>query len=736
MVKVKDNSITLNNVTAGISNDEYGFVGSVFDARWVNIRENSHYYSLGNWAENIVQISNSTADVINSIYVPSTVYWMYASNSGKIYGYLNNANNWWWEVFKYWPQWETAYMQIFTMWNYGIVLSRNYIHRRIYDSNSTSFWLLGGDPVVNWDFATDSDWTKGTGWTIDTWTTRANHAAGSASDLSQTLTVTNNAYYRVSVQWSVTAWTLTVKMWWTTIWTITATGSIAFVPFWRTTTSTSEALVFSASADFVWYISFVSVNKTNMQESVTSTPAVVNGTFDTDVSWTKWTWRTIPWGAGAQHASGTGSDLSQTLAVKSWVKYRIVVEFTKTSWTSLVVKMWWDTQWTLTASWTYTYTRTAESTSELLAFTASSDLVASIDNVTVDEIITLGQSYHHPYIISSPYLYIGGKNIVTKIDTSTSPRTNTNELTLPTDEEIRWMTNIWTRFYIYTNRIDWTWARQYLWDWFSAQPDETIERPRKTILWVQNNWNFDYVVTWVGQYRELYKVSWRERVKLFQSWYIDNFSTYRFAFIDWTNVYNPMTIVRDLVYIAWNSGLWKYWAELPWLPESLSKTIGSSGTYRAVTSDLEGSNIYYSAITAAKPYVYYITRNDLNRADGNSYCPQGWIEYNPILRDRLSSIKRLEKLQIGYQLQWSQTNIKIYVKIDDWSYTLIKTITGTGSTVAYGRSNVVTQDWITANAGTKFYKIQFKVELNTTSGSLTPKIFDLSLRVDWTSDVF
>lgn len=55
---------------------------------------------------------------------------------------------------------------------------------------------LGADLVLNGDFATDTIWTKGTGWTIPGGST-ANHAAGTASDLSQTLTLSPTTYYRV-----------------------------------------------------------------------------------------------------------------------------------------------------------------------------------------------------------------------------------------------------------------------------------------------------------------------------------------------------------------------------------------------------------------------------------------------------------------------------------------------------------------------------------------------------------
>ena len=54
---------------------------------------------------------------------------------------------------------------------------------------------LGSELVTNGDFAADSDWNKGTGWTIGSGV--ATHAAGTASDLDQTISVTEDTFYRV-----------------------------------------------------------------------------------------------------------------------------------------------------------------------------------------------------------------------------------------------------------------------------------------------------------------------------------------------------------------------------------------------------------------------------------------------------------------------------------------------------------------------------------------------------------
>ena len=51
--------------------------------------------------------------------------------------------------------------------------------------------------MTNGGFATDTDWTKGTGWTINTTTGVASHAAGSSGNLDQSIPLVTGAAYEV-----------------------------------------------------------------------------------------------------------------------------------------------------------------------------------------------------------------------------------------------------------------------------------------------------------------------------------------------------------------------------------------------------------------------------------------------------------------------------------------------------------------------------------------------------------
>lgn len=69
---------------------------------------------------------------------------------------------------------------------------------------------LGAELVVNSTFATDTDWTKGAGWTISGGS--ASKTAGTASDLSQTIAVSADKRYVITYDITRSAGTLTAKL--------------------------------------------------------------------------------------------------------------------------------------------------------------------------------------------------------------------------------------------------------------------------------------------------------------------------------------------------------------------------------------------------------------------------------------------------------------------------------------------------------------------------------------------
>ena len=105
-----------------------------------------------------------------------------------------------------------------------------------------------------------------------------------------------------------------------------------------------------------------------------------NGTFDSDTAWTKGTW-TIS-GGKANHATGTQSDLTHSVAVTSGKSYTITYTVTRSAGT--VTPMLGGTSGTgRTAAGTYTETITCGSSNTNLAFRGGNTFVGTIDNVSI-----------------------------------------------------------------------------------------------------------------------------------------------------------------------------------------------------------------------------------------------------------------------------------------------------------------------------------------------------------------
>ena len=114
---------------------------------------------------------------------------------------------------------------------------------------------LGVDRVTNGTFATDTDWTKGTGWSIGSGV--ATKTAGSAAALTQTLATTAGRWYKVTATITRSAGTLTVSL--GTSGTAAAfTASYSGV-FYILAGSSTQTLSFSGDASFAGTVDSVVV---------------------------------------------------------------------------------------------------------------------------------------------------------------------------------------------------------------------------------------------------------------------------------------------------------------------------------------------------------------------------------------------------------------------------------------------------------------------------------------------
>jgi hypothetical protein len=150
----------------------------------------------------------------------------------------------------YEPAWNTA------------TASQIVIHAMFDEKNPSSFYVYPPQPaapspldlVTNGTFASDANWTKGTGWAIGT--SVATKTAGVASDLSQDILSVISQPYTVQFTVTRTAGTLTPK-----IGTVAGTAIIASGTYTITLipAATNAALTFAADASFAGTIDTVSV---------------------------------------------------------------------------------------------------------------------------------------------------------------------------------------------------------------------------------------------------------------------------------------------------------------------------------------------------------------------------------------------------------------------------------------------------------------------------------------------
>lgn len=120
---------------------------------------------------------------------------------------------------------------------------------------------LGTELVTNGRFATDTAWTKGTGWTINTTTGRAEKTAGTASVLSIPISVTPGRFYFLPFYITRTAGTVTARLTGGT--TVSGTARNyggSYVEIFYALTG-NVALEFSADATFAGSVGNVSMKE-------------------------------------------------------------------------------------------------------------------------------------------------------------------------------------------------------------------------------------------------------------------------------------------------------------------------------------------------------------------------------------------------------------------------------------------------------------------------------------------
>ena len=379
--------------------------------------------------------------------------------------------------------------------------------------------------------------------------------------------------------------------------------------------------------------------------------------------------------------------LKQTISTWTWAYNRVSKVWVMYSWTIQYIYYITETTW-----WNGKIHR---STTDLVTFNISYRSFATDTPVSIFTSII-------PY---SAWLYFATWNKVIEINYL---EVVTDLLVLPKAEKITGFSQFQNNFRIYTSIVN-CWI-QYFWDWQSALPDYRQVWENQPILWIVNDWPYDYAILWFNNlYSDLYLISWTQKQELRVN--LEASSTSRI--LDWY-----LSIREAIVYISWwlswesnNYWIYSYGNYYPWTSKSLVQEYSKS-TSRFTFHCHDTSNSYF-VCTDWK--VYVISHNNPPSTYATSwYLTSHFYQWNVF--DEMTFVK----MKVWFKLNTGE--IKIYVRTDfnsNWS--LLKTITS----AIYN-----TKKWITIMPNDmktlwlwNFYELQIKFELYSwTTWTKTPKL--------------
>lgn len=248
----------IKDFTRWITDDRFLGQWYVSDCEWVNIRKSSRWVVLSNNYRTVYTLW-TTWGIISSFW-NSLISWTKRTILCQWYKIFNTYNNK--EVYSNINITDADFMlNLWTIWNYWYAITNLYLNRW---DNST--WLITSNIVNEPLFWSTWSWTVWTWWTI--WSNKASHTSWTAV-LSQNLTSSNGKRHILYIRWSKTSGTsLTINVWWATLWTITNNWS--FDVTYHFTWDWSDLLEFIPTTDFVWYVDQSYCYPSTMEEQYVS----------------------------------------------------------------------------------------------------------------------------------------------------------------------------------------------------------------------------------------------------------------------------------------------------------------------------------------------------------------------------------------------------------------------------------------------------------------------------------
>jgi len=419
---------------------------------------------------------------------------------------------------------------------------------------------------------------------------------------------------------------------------------------------------------------------------------ITNKNLTSNTDWTVWSgWTT--WVNGAVHTTGTAT-IEQTLVSPDWTKkHRIAVMVRyHTAGTVQVRLREWSTNTILgtisTSSdmWSVFYVDNDTALWTAINLLPSNDFNGTVSAVMLSpydsnlfkpDSIAITSATKHPVIYYQGDLYVWSGATIDVINIVDRWVRQLN--VIDNNYTIVWFTQIWSQVIIWAT--DGNNSKQYFWNSVDEVASECIDYKWLVIVWVDNDWVDNYVVTKAGNDSKLFMTSWYSKMLVASSlnsngyWYTADTKAYKIQTRNNFNCnYSNIVCYDWKVAIPSNYWVYTYGTETPWQKWSLAKT------WRIPTINIYGmSNLswlwlcvsYKQSITwwdEQKPWTY--TYNLASIEDQWAYYGRNeWmLVTNPIVWDNLSSDKIINKLNIWYTLYKPQDYIDIYIKANDKYY--------------------------------------------------------------------
>ena len=240
--------------------------------------------------------------------------------------------------------------------------------------------------ITNGGFDADTDWTKGTGWTISGGVASANDTTN--RDLKQDIGAIPGNTYRVTYTiLNYVKGNISVNIAGNSGGQTSANGTYVKDIVAGSAPTALGVLIIRGGGDHQFDVDNVSVKEVKTIAKP-STELVTNGGFDADTDWNKGTGWTISDGV-ATKSPGTQSNVSQTLGTVLGKRYRVT--FTVSNYVAGIVRPFLGTVvgTNRTANGTYVEDITYTEGSDGISIQGTSTFEGDIDNVSVKEVKAL-----------------------------------------------------------------------------------------------------------------------------------------------------------------------------------------------------------------------------------------------------------------------------------------------------------------------------------------------------------